>query len=498
MSFNHGNVTSPVLQAHEQQLQQTEHAHAQQRRELQHMIQVRATTPMSAVETDQKDREIAGLQHRLQQTEAEMAELRNQISRQQMTIKRQSETISNPKAYYPAATPARFGEPQQMGSMHGHRPGQHLPPLPSVYDQQGSHRTPYSASRSQQWSTPMSRQPQAPQLQRLPPSMPQHGHTNVNQYGSPEPARPFNTNIGHHASPQVPGNPPAGGNLRAPGSQFTQQPASGDNSMALVRVSDISTPEAAKAQFAKVWHMAETYCYSHVYVPSTIGDQALPQDIKDRLLRATAPVPAFPIMADPDTRFLLVNKIVIQWIIKHILKHDSFYGFDRSIDGVIEANRGQIYSQTPAQIKYQLLSTIGFQMSVLKQKPGFQDFVNKLTRDRGNQLWAILKPMMHNKTTRDWEDLHSLMIEAHHLAQVMNAGAEQYRFETPTANQTYRKEFMVPRDRSGIPPEQFERRGGATVKVGLTPHIIVRTSTPSGLVSESTVLPACVLTNGAK
>lgn len=132
-------------------------------------------------------------------------------------------------------------------------------------------------------------------------------------------------------------------------------------------------------------------------------------------------------------------------------------------------------------------------MSVLQKRQGFEGYVNYLARDRGNQLWKILSPMMHTKTACDWEDLYTLMVEAHTLAQMMYSGADQYRFETPQGNQPFDKAVMVPKDPSLANMEDQLQARGARVKLGITPHVICKTSTPLGLVSETTILRAYVL-----
>lgn len=133
-------------------------------------------------------------------------------------------------------------------------------------------------------------------------------------------------------------------------------------------------------------------------------------------------------------------------------------------------------------------------MQKLKQNRNFENHVNNLSRIRGNELWSILKPMMHQKTSRDWDDLYTLMLEAHSLAQLMYSGSEEYRFDYPVMGQPFRRDTMDPRDpfKNIHPPEQLEANG-ATVRLGITPHIVCRTSTSAGHVRSITMLKALVL-----
>ncbi|KAK4941024.1 hypothetical protein LTR10_018944 [Elasticomyces elasticus] len=506
------SVTSPALSEAQSQLGQTEQNHARTQRDLQNLMRIRATTQMSTAQYEQMQREIALLQHELRQSQEAIRGLQHTVSQQAATIRNQSAAIqqSQPRQHH-QATDAILGGPgntQTYGTMHGRNQSQQMTPqnfgqqqqslshMPSVHvpgRQQGIQQTSYGHTRSQ---TLGSQQP-------MPQGGGGHGQPSVNQFGSPE-QRPFNTNAGRHVPPQTPQvgsrgqgyQTSANRNARStPSSQAVQQPALRDNSMALVTIPEVSSAPSVKEQFEKVWFMAERYCWSHVNIVSSQKDGHMPTAIKERLLRTAAPVQAFPLMGVPLTRFMMVTKVVVQWIMKNILKHDSFRGFDLEVDTAIEANKNQIYQSTPAQVKYQLLSNIGYQMSVLQKKPGFDGFVNHLARDRGNQLWQIINPMMHEKSACDWEDLYTLMIEAHTLAQMMYSGADQYRFDTPPGNTMFDKTTMVPRfseESKSMTTEQLEARG-MRIKLALTPHVICKTSTPLGLVSETTVLPARVL-----
>ena len=135
MSYHYGidmpfgaSITSPVLDQAQTRLHQTEQTYSRTQQELVRMITSRKTTPMSAVETSIKDQEIAALQLQLKRTEVEMNNLKETIRRQQVTIKTQSEAISNPKQHY--VTPHRRGNNQPFGTFHGQPPSQPMQPPP--------------------------------------------------------------------------------------------------------------------------------------------------------------------------------------------------------------------------------------------------------------------------------------------------------------------------------------------------------------------------------
>ncbi|KAL6252714.1 hypothetical protein RBB50_000433, partial [Rhinocladiella similis] len=435
--------SSPVLDQAQSQLNSARMSHAQIQQELQNLIQYRAMTPMSVVEGQQRDGEMSQLRVRLRQMEDEMNGLRDTIARQQATIRNQSVAISNPRQYYPApnTTPIGCGDNPPQDRMQGHTSNRHGPPT-----MRSTHQSTYNA----------------------------HGPSSVNPFGSPA-ERSFN-NTG-----------------KTPGSGI-QQP---DNHLALVPVSAAtSTATTIREQFARVFDMVEKFTWAHVNFPSSHRDNQLDRKIKDRFLQAAAPTQAFPLMTSPATRYLLVAKVINAWIQDKVLRADSFRGFNANIDSMIDDAKNQVYQSTPAQVKFQLFNKIAAQLRELGQNVQFQRFVDKLAQNRGNELWEVVLPLMHTKTSRDWEDMASLMKEAHRLAIMMFSSTDQYRFEMPGGSALFKKNAMVVVSKQTLPngttPDQLEAKG-ARVKLGISPQVVVKTSTPMGLINEKTVVPAKVL-----
>ena len=130
----------------------------------------------------------------------------------------------------------------------------------------------------------------------------------------------------------------------------------------------------------------------------------------------------------------------------------------------------------------------------MRYNHNFQFFVDNIARKRGNELWDILKPMMHQKTSRDWEDLYDLMLKGYELAEMMHSGSEEYKFEFPATHTPFRKATMEPREQfqTVYTPDQLEQMGAA-VRLGYTPLITARTSTAAGHVSSTQILKAFIL-----
>jgi len=581
MSFNSGmdmpfgaSVTSPALEQAELRLKQTERGFSKTHQELSSLI-ARSQTPMSQAESINTNREIQGLQARLQAQETEMRELKQLVERQKVTIAQQSKAIEQPKQPY--QTPSRRQGSIQPGSFHGPKPN--YPPVPgplvgpgSVNTQQQANPTPTGLAyqpptgprnsvqyvqNQQQWNAPSFQQ----NAMLPPPPQPLFSqHTSVNAFGSPEPRShsatggfqppskhssrsslsgpasdprrpmgmygpkhtPSPSQSQTHPPPPPPPPPhpfshPQNIYLQTPQSphmqnaqmnhpymqnpqmqnlqtqnMYVQNPQSTSTSM--VPASPGVGIDHFKAAFEKVVNMSQQYAFSHVNTPSTLKDNQMPQAIKDRLLKAASMTTAFQFMSSPYTRFFLVTKLIVQWLIKNVLKYDSFRGMDPDTDSTIDGLRASIYQTTPAQVKFQILNNIGQQMLKLRQRPDFEQYCGVLAHQRGNQLWAIIKPMMHQKTSRDWDDLYLLMVEAHNAAALMFSGSEEYRFELPVTGTLFEPKTMVCRDTyQNIKSQDQLVAERALVRLSISPHVTVRKTSPGGHVSSATVVPASVL-----
>ena len=128
----------------------------------------------------------------------------------------------------------------------------------------------------------------------------------------------------------------------------------------------------------------------------------------------------------------------------------------------------------------------------------FEAFFYKICKDRGNDLWAIIKPMMHQKTSKDWEDMMMLMVEAHNVAGMMLGGPYEWRFDFNNVKDPFRQRSMMCKDpfMKAISPEEKERKG-AVIRLAVSPLVGFRTYKPNSGMEASNVLGAFVLTKWA-
>jgi hypothetical protein len=150
---------------------------------------------------------------------------------------------------------------------------------------------------------------------------------------------------------------------------------------------------------------------------------------------------------------------------------------------------------TPNAVRGQLLNNIAKEVGRLKAHPEFQKFFFQRCKDRGNDLWAVVYPMMHRKTSKDWEDMMSLMVEAHNLAGMMLGGPYEWSFTFHDVGTPFQQNTMINKDpflRDFIPAELETR--GAVVRLGVSPVVGFRTYNKNSALEASNVNRAFVLT----
>lgn len=145
------------------------------------------------------------------------------------------------------------------------------------------------------------------------------------------------------------------------------------------------------------------------------------------------------------------------------------------------------------------LSEIADHVSRMTNDESFDAFFTQLCRDKGNELWKLVKPMMHQKTTNDWSDMHALMHECHRLAINMILSCHEFTYEDVDMQSRFNPATMINTDQCmmGLSGEDLVHRG-AVVKLGVTPKVYGRSYDLNGGVNQGLVYRATVLTKWAE
>ena len=144
------------------------------------------------------------------------------------------------------------------------------------------------------------------------------------------------------------------------------------------------------------------------------------------------------------------------------------------------------------------LTDIAKHVLVLMSAQGYRDWFQYVSRKKCGELWSTIKPMMHQKTANDWNDLYTLIEDCHKLAVEMIASANEFTFEVVDIQTRFDPRTMLNKEQTmaGMSADDLARRG-AVVKLGITPAVRARGYAEGGSVSEALLYPAMVLTKWA-
>jgi hypothetical protein len=456
------------------------------------------------------DRKVLELQRELQDKEQQLQQERDLVARQQKTIKTQSETISSaggrrsghqhlsqPFSEPPLAhqRPSVMAQPPPPFKLPGNlsvptpsrRQGNNaaMSTLPEFSNLSLSSPGPDVFQSSVRNQDQMSPTPSAPRLSRPSNIQPTQGYNTPGQaYSShsmtpalPRPENMSTPSKSDHSAPRTP-DPATMQNGAFAGmnsNNSVSHTPSGvvSHSMALVRMDEAAPDQGFTSKFEKLFHMAERYCYSHMNYPSSMKDSQLPTTIKERLMKASTRESAHQLGSTGGTRFFLMTKIILQWIIKHVFKQSLFTSFDIDADSRIAGFKDKIYQDTPSVVKFQLLVEISKEIRQIREHHNFPPFLDKLVQHQTNKLWAIVHPLMHQATGMDRADLRTLMDQAYSVAGDMAAAPFEWRFDFARIGSNYHT-TMINRDPYIIGNEEDLAGRGLLVRLGFFPAVYLR------------------------
>jgi len=394
-SMNHNRSLPLPVQPWQPELQRAIDLQSQinlAKSELSDAVIQRSQTPATATrELQEKDAKIESLTAKLYTREAQFAqleaELRNkdiQLAQQAATIRIHSEAISkhHDRPYKYASQPfmlpsqiANLAQGQQALSQQSHGYGQQQQ-TQSPYNRHSQTTQPPQAfgtgssnTLPTKWGVVSHALPHDPFI-----SPQTQSRVVANSRGSPVPVDQMKTLT--IKEPTMPGNGTFNTPLRkqqqAIGVQEqgdTPSTSHSSDAFALVpRMSDLppartasqassnkkKTAEVPTMDAAKEAKMTESfqalldevvsYAYKHINTPSTQGDDNIPVALKTRLLGLATKTTASRIMANQNTRYFLIAKLILDWIVKEVLCESTFVGYDSKVDTTVRSMRGKIWA----------------------------------------------------------------------------------------------------------------------------------------------------------
>ncbi|KAK5945488.1 hypothetical protein PMZ80_002693 [Knufia obscura] len=282
---------------------------------------------------------------------------------------------------------------------------------------------------------------------------------------------------------------------QTPARTASQASSSGkNNSGALVPVTGSSKEAKMTQSFQALHDEVVRFAYRHINVPSTHGDSNAPQYLKDRLMELATTTTAHRIMSNQNTRYFLIAKLILAWFLDEVFQEAAFAGFDSNIDNAVRNARSKIFHDTPPSVRKVLLQEIAKNFSTLKNNVEFEQWKGQRCHKRALELWDILKNLMYVKSNGDWDELHTLVTNAHKLALSMLSDEAEFRFEFPRINTLFNEfnMFNMDPDFRHYSTKDIMARGGL-VRLGALPQVMVRVTAANGNTTTKPLIKAGVL-----
>jgi len=124
-------------------------------------------------------------------------------------------------------------------------------------------------------------------------------------------------------------------------------------------------------------------------------------------------------------------------------------------------------------VKHQLLFEISKEIREIRSEPDFAVRLDALVKNQTAQLWLIVKPLMHQQTARDWEDLAALMYETYSIATDMASTPYEWRYDFAPIASPYNTS-MINRDPYLRGREEDLVRQNVVVRLGFRPAVYLR------------------------
>lgn len=503
--------------------------------EIDDAVSQRSRTPASAVrQLQDKDAKIESLEAELATLQGQMAQLIAELQNKDIRLAQANETIAihsgemskfqnRPPKYQcqPFRLPSQV-ENMSQGQHQGQSAGSTFP-VSQGYAQPYNGPAPHSSYNQQiqpppglglgnqgmlttKWGV-LNHGPSSPYQQADPFTTP-HSQARVGatSYGSP---MPINQMQALNLNERAPGG---GGNasfttpprqlseaMSAQDKQSATRPASqlsssDKNKGALVPLAGDTKEAKMKQSFQALIDEAVVFAHKHVNMPSTQGDSNMPENLKSYLLNLASKTTANRIMSNQNTRYFLVGKLILEFIINQVFPENSFFGFNGEIDNAIRVARSKLYVDTPSNVRKAYLQEIAKQFTSLKTNTDFEQWVTKLVYDRAVALWNRIRPLMYAKVDGDWVEVHTLMTNAHKIALSMLSDDTEFRFDFPATNAPFTEVTMINMDPEyrNIPAHSIMAAGGL-VRLGAIPQVSIRVTAVNGNEVITTLVKAGVL-----
>ena len=384
-------------------------------------------------------KEISRLNEEKDEQEVAIRQLKDQISKQQKTIKVQSDQIATPNVASKARTTPNHIAP--IGGAYNHVYGQ----PPPVFN--GPHPPPTPS-----YATPMSRDP-----------------SSSSAFGALMSRQPSSS--AYQATFRGPNVPE---NMRIADSPG-YNPFAGNNQLAMVSgtepLSVYMVPE-----YSQLFKLVEKWARNYANVPDKTKDQQLPPALVSFFKQHTNAAVLPKLMSTGSTRYFAIAKVMNQMLVSFAFRPIMIKGFTLYYDKKIADLRAQLQQVAiPLHIRRACLVASAQTVVEMSKAQGFKKFLDGVISHQIKEMWSFLEPLFAPGVARSeaWDDLNHIWYEASRIGVLMMSKASTFTMDFPPvgSNSLFNPSNMISRDQNFKQDPQSLGHMAVTVRLSITPIV---------------------------
>lgn len=239
------------------------------------------------------------------------------------------------------------------------------------------------------------------------------------------------------------------------------------------RVDEIPWP----AEFGRFFKLTEDWARNYANVPNEYRDSHLPDNLFASMRRQACEHMVTKFLGSDTTRYFLIARLMNIWVCNDMFQGQCFLGYSSDFDQKFRQSI-QVPQNDPIYTRASLLIAVADAAKEMQARPTFQQFLSSLVSEKVDGMWERLHSLLAPGILEPqaFDDMVHLIGEAIRMGLLMITTPLAYSIEFPRASHTtyFRPDAMINRDPElRDDPQQQLSHGGATVRLGITPVIVI-------------------------
>lgn len=230
------------------------------------------------------------------------------------------------------------------------------------------------------------------------------------------------------------------------------------------------------AEFGQFFKLTEDWARNYANVPNEYRDSHLPDNLFVSMRRQACEYMVTKFLGSETTRYFLIARLMNIWVCNDMFQGQCFLGYSSEFDQKFRQS-SQVPQNDPIYMRASLLMAVADSAKDMQARPTFQQFLSSLVTEKVDGMWERLHSLLAPGVLEPqaFDDMVHLIGEAIRMGLLMITTPLAYSIEFPRASHTtyFRPDAMINRDPELQDDPQQLSNGGATVRLGITPVIVI-------------------------